>query len=185
LRLPETSAPPSNPAHACTCTPSSTYLHLKVYFFSSPFYGTRGVSFYTGAHRRSLNLGRSIAIDRVESPTRSILDHEHRTRVSGRRWPRARARAREREREREEAISAAEVNEPGWNRALFLPSSFRRTDVSSRIARRRATSDYRVSSQSRSRRRETSLGMILLGMNYGANRYGNGRPRHSPDEPLR
>jgi len=56
-------------------------------------------------------------------------------------------------------------------------------DVLSAIARRRATTDYRVSS--RPVGRETSLGMILLRMNYGTNRYDNGRFRRGHGVPLR
>lgn len=63
----------------------------------------------------------------------------------------------------------------GWIGRLFLPrfvraTYYRRSHVGAQ------TTDYRVSS-SESGRRKTSLGMILLRMNCGANRYDNGRLR--------
>lgn len=84
---------------------------------------------------------------------------------------RARECAQQRKKRKEErAKRAVEVNELERNRPL--PPSRR---VLSAIARRRATTDYRVSS--RPIGRETGLGMILLRMNYRSNRYGNGRLR--------
>lgn len=125
---------------------------------------------------RSITIGSSRAVTHARTASSigtpvAYLSGRKSCRARGRQYPRRKSNFGEsftdRGRGEERGGRAVEVNEPGRNR----PSR----DVLSTIARRRATTDYRVSS--RPTGRETSLGIILLRMNYGTNRYSNGRLR--------